>query len=387
MARASLGRAPLVRFLRSPAEERDRKSTRGRLPGPLNAVAETAARKADSRVGLLVALLLASAACQEPPLPGPVRLSFFAVGDTGAPPDESRRYAHQLAVARAVASHDAEREAHALLLLGDNFYNHGLRSDELLTRIRANLVKPWCRFVVLDGPRSTEVADACALPAEARRPLPILVVLGNHDYRSDESPRLQREAVPRFVTNWTLPREVAGVVELADGVSLVLLDSQRVIDGGRAYGLADALRRAAGPWRVLVAHHPLAFADAEKHRDEHAAYSAAVRAAIERSGAPPQLVLSGHKHNLQLLALDAPARGLQVIAGGGSGARSLYDAPTRLTASESRGYARIDQVSGTGGERLVASLYAVSGLLRPIVGERRLVGRASVALDGSLDAD
>ena len=42
-------------------------------------------------------------------------------------------------------------------------------------------------------------------------------------------------------------------------------------------------------------------------------------------------------------------------------------------------------MTGPGGPRLVASLYAVPGWLRPLLGERRLVGRAAVAPDGSID--
>jgi hypothetical protein len=330
----------------------------------------------------LLCVLLLLGCGEEPALPGPALRSVLAVGDAGADPDVPRRLRRQRAVAEAMARHDREHPADALLLLGDNFYPDGLTRPQLARRIRANLVAPWCRFVALQGPRSPEVADACELSPQARRAVPIFAVLGNHDHHGDESPRLQEAVVPEFVSNWRLSREPA-VVELGDGLSLVLFDSTPVQAGAPAAGLAEALVRADGPWRILALHHPLPFVDEGTPRPRQARFRRAVADAVAASGAAVQMVLSGHEHNLQLLDLDP---GLQVIAGGGSSARPVGgDEAGRLAAAQSLGYARVDLVRADGGERLVASLYAVRRPpLRWLLGDRTLAARASVDLRGTV---
>jgi hypothetical protein len=176
----------------------------------------------------------------------PVRFSLLAVGDTGASPRNDEDYPRLLRVAGAMAAEDRRRAAQALLLLGDNFYDRGLRADELEVRVRANLVAPFCRFVALEGTRSHEVTDVCPEPPSRRAPVPIFAVLGNHDHLSAESPALQRETVPRFVSNWRMAPGPVGRFELADGVSLIAFDSEWLIAGANPAPLREALHNAPG---------------------------------------------------------------------------------------------------------------------------------------------
>ena len=99
---------------------------------------------------------------------------------------------------------------------------------------------------------------------------------------------------------------------------------------------------------------------------------------------PVHLVLAGHEHNLQVLAMLPPARLLHVIAGGGSEARSLYGPdPRRKVGFKVPGFARVDLVgygAGNGEEaRLVASLYGLPRFPWRLVSDRpRLVACWSV---------
>jgi len=89
-----------------------------------------------------------------PFFPPPARFSLLAVGDTGQPPTWLPWLAGQTAVASGLDEEDRRAPSDGLLLLGDNFYERGLKAEELVSRVRGNLVTPYCRFVQLDGSRS-----------------------------------------------------------------------------------------------------------------------------------------------------------------------------------------------------------------------------------------
>jgi len=316
--------------------------------------------------------------CGAPELREPVALSLLALGDTGARPDDPPRVRAQLAVASALEAEDRRLPVDALLLLGDHFYDVGLREDELVARVRANLVRPYCRFLALTAPRSPEVEGACEVPRAERHPVPLYAVLGNHDYMTPGSDELQRESVPLLLANWRMPEPQAAVAELGHGVSLVLFDSDPVFRGAAAEGLARALRGAAGPWRILVAHQPIAVVGTSE-RVAYASFRARVVAEIAAAGVPVQLYLSGHEHNLQALAMEPPAPPLHVVSGGGSGGRSIHDEnPRRRAGFESAGYARIDLVGDGEAERLVVTLMRVPAAALRLLGPSRLAARFSV---------
>ena len=124
-----------------------------------------------------------------------------------------------------------------------------------MARVRANLVRPYCRFLALTAPRSPEVASACELPAAERHPVPLYAVLGNHDYLTPGSVELRaRRAVPLFLANWRMPEGGAAVAELGHGVSLVLFESDPVFRGAAPEGSRARCARPPVPgaswWRT-----------------------------------------------------------------------------------------------------------------------------------------
>jgi hypothetical protein len=171
--------------------------------------------------------------------------------------------------------------------------------------------------------------------------VPLYAVLGNHDYGAPESPRLQAEVIPEYVSNWRL-FPVADVVELPGGVSLVLYDSVR----GTTEALEAALRRSRGPWRILAAHHPLAEVEMPNR-------------AIERAGVPVQLQLAGHYHRLIVNTPEHTLVPLRVVSGGGSGPRVGDQRPIPAVRFErlAAGFARVELRSGEAGERLEVTLF------------------------------
>jgi hypothetical protein len=309
--------------------------------------------------------------------------SLVAVGDTGRPPHWLDAVNGQMAVARGIERVDDRRPIDALLLLGDNFYFEGLREDNLVGRVRGNLVHPYCRFVALTADRSGEVADGCAVPSAARRPIPLLATVGNHDIASDESVRLESEGIPRFVANWRLSAKPVETFEPAPGVSLILFDSNRS-QAPDVAALRDAIRAAPGPWRVLVAHHPIGTSRDHGYSVERGvgSYGERVERAVAEAGVPVTLMLAAHEHNLQLLQLSSPGPALEVIAGGGSHAfpiESSTQAPR--VALGSLGFARVDFPGDPSG-RVRVTLFATSKLAAWLGREPRVVAHGSVDLSG-----
>jgi hypothetical protein len=339
-----------------------------------------------NRVAAVVVATALLAACAPPsPLvgadpPGRARLSFFALGDAGAQPEWFRSQQPQMRVGAALEAEQRRRPADALLLLGDNFYPDGLLEKELLDRVRENVVRPYCVFLAFDGPESSRVADACTPEHRGERPVPFYAVLGNHDIEIPESPRLQREVVPRFVPNWHVPAQSVEVIELADAelqpaVSLILYDALALAERDDKASLERALRSAKGPWHVLANHYPI---------QEGSHPGPWIQKTLGGIDVPVHLHLAGHDHNLQI-GVPAPSSPyLQVVAGAGGGARAVrHPLVGGRFALVQPGFSRVDLVGDGEAARLVVSLVALP--VSPFsTSLPRVVTRWSVDLAGNV---
>jgi hypothetical protein len=294
---------------------------------------------------VLCALLLASLAAQ---LVSPAAhaqdesaLSLLALGDTGKPVSWPTTFLPQYRVGEAMAREDRRAPVQALLFLGDLFYPGGLSRRTLRDRLRENLAGPYCHFLVLTKQGRRALSDACRRPPERTHPVPIIAVAGNHDHGREQSVRLERERVPYFVGNWLMPRQ-AHSYELGAGVSVIAFDSESVNQGLPADALADALRASQGPWRIVIAHHPIA----DPGAGWNDGYAERVLDAIEAAGQPVHLFLAGHQHSLQ--ALRGPGAALHVVSGGGGAdVRPLSPAGAeRLWAEAAWGFVRVDASPG-----------------------------------------
>ncbi|HXZ85598.1 MAG TPA: metallophosphoesterase, partial [Myxococcota bacterium] len=157
-----------------------------------------------------------------------VRLSLLVLGDWGRRLGNGHAVDAQLRVAEALADEDRHAPADALVLVGDNFYPKGLSAQDLEARVRGNLVEPYCHFLELTDAAGSALAEACREPLAERHPIPLWVVLGNHDHHSRESMDLEHQGVPKLVANWRLLGLPVETLELPQGVSLVFYDSTRL---------------------------------------------------------------------------------------------------------------------------------------------------------------
>jgi len=312
---------------------------------------------------LLTTIMLLGLACvdENPNDIEEARWSLIATGDTGRTSRLARLFEGQFSVARSMTEEARRNPVDGLVLLGDNFYWHGLAREHLVERIRTNLVGPYCYFLDLRGPRSSEVEDACGISAVARAPVELFAVLGNHDIEFRESIDLQRDVIPDFLPGWHMSQSLAQVYEVAPGVSLILFESELAINDKDAIqsALRDALSDARGPWRILATHRPIATDD--YGFPPVGGYPGFVREAIAESGKIVQLVLAGHHHSLQVFEVGPPTPSLHV--GIGSGSRTTpplaENHPDARFGALELGFARVDLVGHDDAqERLSVRLFA-----------------------------
>jgi calcineurin-like phosphoesterase family protein len=327
-------------------------------------------------LGTVLVLAIGCARLQEAhyePRGPEVRLSLLALGDWGRRPHEGQTPAKQLRVAEALAAEDRAAPADAVLFVGDNFYPHGLEASEVEFRLRANLVGPYCHFVALSARGAATLGDACLEPQVRRHPLPLFAVLGNHDHTSTESIALERDRVDDYVSNWRLVGLPVETLELPQGVSLVFYDSTALRRSANASSLpllTRALAQSRGPWRVLVAHHPLAGRPLDR----------GIESALADAGVRPQLLLAGHIHDLRAAVSQPPLPAFQLVSGGGGGAESNRDTLAgEVFQLASTGFARVDLVGGGASAHLRLRLFEVSSG----GGVARVVAAWKLGLDGS----
>jgi hypothetical protein len=221
------------------------------------------------------------------PAPGP---RFFALGDGGTgSPDQHR-------VGSAVREKCASAGCDFGVLLGDNFYPDGVESAE-------------------DPQWATKFEQPYAGILAAG--IPFYAVLGNHDYADgrDFGRGAHQVAYGQNHPLWRMP---AAHYAFAEGHAAFLALDTTALDARlpgaeaeQARTVEQALAANSRPWVIALGHHPLLSNGTNGN----------ARGALERflsSQVCPRadLYISGHDHNLQVLA-HASCRALLAVSGGG----------------------------------------------------------------------
>ena len=119
---------------------------------------------------LLLCLIAASFGAAAP-------LSLLCLGDWGGASDAAPTTRAQLADARGMAAAAGALGAEAVLLLGDNFYTHGVETNT--------------------SSRFRDTFEA-VYPPSLFRQLPFYVVAGNHDHRGNVQAQIDYHGSPRW---------------------------------------------------------------------------------------------------------------------------------------------------------------------------------------------
>ncbi|MGE4609703.1 MAG: metallophosphoesterase, partial [Myxococcota bacterium] len=306
--------------------------------------------------------------------------SLLAVGDTGRPWGIAPwLFEGQFAVGAAMQREHARLPINAFILLGDNFYPTGLLAGEMRPRIVENVARPYCDFVEVSEELASLLGDRCGRTDEPRPR--IFAVIGNHDLIDPGSPPRQQNKVPRFIRNWEVPViDGPAIRELPNGLSLIFLNSDHPWGESEIQGLASALQRAQGPWRVIVGHRPPITG--------HPQLSQMVARASKESGKIVHAYLAGHVHVLAAIPATRPAPALTVIAGSGSYAKrqatTEYQIEDADVIVEELGFVRLDVLAESEPKRLRVTLFQAPPSAALAFLGNKTIARYEIALDGAV---
>ncbi len=244
--------------------------------------------------------------------PGVKYLQFIAVGDFGTGGTGQRD------VALGMAEKARVDPVEFVLLLGDNFYENGVRS-------------------VNDKQFQTKLEDIYNQPALQ---LPFYAVLGNHDYRGNAEAQVQYTGMS---ARWKMPARYYTFTQPVDDstdVQFFALDTNPIAAGDpkateQIFWLKSELDKSRARWKIVFGHHPLY--SGGYHEDDPETRT--LRAALESIIEPKiDLYLSGHDHDQQLIK-PANKHVFYLISGTGSQCRDVEWKDDTIYASTNLGFA------------------------------------------------
>lgn len=230
-------------------------------------------------LAIVLLATLASAAVPETTLvPRTATLRLAVAGDTGKGTE---------VLAKAIAHVHAQAPLDAILLTGDNFYPCGV---EAVDDPRWSLVLPLTRIGV-----------------------PILPVLGNHDFCGKAVPETQIQATGT-IPHWRFPApQYALRTPMADFAFISTAPFVRGYDTPVASMIRETFASSRKPWRVVVGHHPVVSSGWHGYfpRDEVGRMRELIPTLRETN---IDFYICGHDHHMELLR----GRMLHLVSGAGS---------------------------------------------------------------------
>jgi hypothetical protein len=203
----------------------------------------------------------------------------------------------------------------AALLLGDNFYDHGVQStsDPL-----------WLEYF-------EEPYDRPGLNG-----IPFYVVLGNHDHGPTSTGNRQAQIdysyLPvgngpgmRYSDKWTMPFGWYDV-QIGD-VHIFAIDTVSFTDDQQQSDMAAKVAASTAIWKIVIGHHPR-FTSGEHYWDNQLLGAAGLFAFQKAIYCGADMFLTGHDHNRELIDKgrdgDCPNTHF-VVSGSGAKTRESFD--------------------------------------------------------------
>jgi len=231
---------------------------------------------------------------------GQDELVALVFGDAGTGSDDQRE------VGRRMAEVCSDVGCDLALILGDNFYDRGVRSPD-------------------NGRWDPAFVEKFEEPYNGLGRLDMWAVAGNHDWYRGPSSIDTQIAYSERSERWRMLAYDYAVPDLPEWLRIYALDTT-IIDTGVDIGQLDRaeaeLCGSAG-WKILVGHHPLLTTGRHADRNgEVPRVNRAVRPLVEQCGV--QLYLSGHDHHQEHLTADGFD---QIIQGAAGGTRAVGERP------------------------------------------------------------
>ncbi len=233
-------------------------------------------------------------------------LRFLVVGDTGSGSDA------QYFVAEALEERCKQHDYQGLILLGDNFYMHGVDS-------------------VTDPQWDSKMFRPYGSPCLSK--LVIYAILGNHDYQGNPDAQIKMH---RLNKRFYMPRRFYSV-DFGKTVKFVMADSnfpdRCYMDDSCMIDFVDSeLENSSSSWNIVLAHHPFE-TSSKKYPNPKFAYRFLFRDSICQGQA--DVYFSGHSHHLEHRKPSDTCKSDLIVSGaGGAGLYALsknYD-PSKVYA-------------------------------------------------------
>ncbi|MFY7928261.1 MAG: metallophosphoesterase [Oligoflexus sp.] len=231
-------------------------------------------------------------------------LKILIIGDTGS------GNAQQHKVAAGMERYCLSNTIDAVLMLGDNFYPHGVNS-------------------VADQQWQTKFHEPYGLPCLSQ--IPFYSLLGNHDYQGQPEAQI---AYQGGKPSWNMPHRFY-TLRWGDRLDIVMIDSNRMDLCGDAHRcsldfLRQALAEQASRQVLVLAHHPILSRSA-KYQQENLQGRILHSLLCDQADA----YIAGHSHHLEHRTVPGCKVELFVNGAGGAGLYEVLpaDQETRFVQS------------------------------------------------------
>jgi len=244
-------------------------------------------------------------------------LDFLALGDTGTGGEG------QKLVAEALADQARQQAAAFVLLLGDNFYELGLRSAQ-------------------DSEWQSKFED---IYFHDSLQIPFHAVLGNHDHYGNPNAQLDYTRLTQTAQQgsgrWSMPARYYHFTQPLGpehSVLFVALDTEPLANPFQTQSeqlawLEKTLQDSDATWKIVFGHHPLYSGGQHGHQPH---LISQLEPLFVKYGV--DLYLAGHDHDQQLLQ---PRQGVHyVVSGAGAKSRDVRWLPETLYAATNFGFTR-----------------------------------------------
>lgn len=240
----------------------------------------------------------------------PMTVRIIAIGDTGEGNEDQHLVADRMSEkCQSVGG------CHAVMMNGDNFYDHGVESTS---------DPQW-------GPKFEQPYDRPGLNG-----LPFYVVLGNHDYgptsAGSKDAQIQYSSLPvgngpgmRPSDKWHMP---AAWYDVQIGhVHLFAIDTIDFLNGDQADDVSAKVAASNATWKMVFGHHPR-FTSGEHYWDNQLLGFAGLFGFLQTAYCGADIYMAGHDHNRELIDKgrdkDCPDTWF-IISGAGSKTREGSD--------------------------------------------------------------
>jgi predicted MPP superfamily phosphohydrolase len=256
-------------------------------------------------------------------------LRFITLGDWGVKGQNS-----QDQVARSMSRYALKKPTKFILTVGDNFYNSGVQS-------------------VTDTHWQESWINIYKKPGLSR--LNWFISAGNHDYGGSIQAQIDYSKInPR----WKFPQRYYKkqfrtenltadfffidtspfISSYYNKASMPEIDVEKEKINIQKSWLRRKLRNSDAEWKIVVGHHPF-YSSTPARAKERSDLSAELLKLFQRH--KPDLYLSGHDHDLQLIK-SPELKTFQVISGGGNNSRAGVATENHLFLGSSVGFTALE---------------------------------------------